>query len=194
MRKLVFHIQTTLDNRIANGSGAFWEPFPWGEEETSYIAEQFSQADTWALGRVTYEAIVPWWDRIARGEDPEDGSAVTDADRRFAKAQGSLAKVVFSTTMAPANDPLVIGSDPVAALTELKQRDGKDILLTCGPKTLASIAAAPGLIDEYLLAISPAVLTTGPRLFEDLTADLALELTDTKVFPAGAIVTRYRVR
>lgn len=30
MRKIVVHMQTTLDNRIANGAGMFWEPFPWG--------------------------------------------------------------------------------------------------------------------------------------------------------------------
>ncbi|MFD9945604.1 hypothetical protein ACFWYW_46140 [Nonomuraea sp. NPDC059023] len=32
MRKIVFHTQTTLDNRIANAAGGFREPFPWGEE------------------------------------------------------------------------------------------------------------------------------------------------------------------
>ena len=52
MRKIVFHIQMTLNNRIANAEGGFWEPFPWGEEETSgWLHEQFRQADTWALGR-----------------------------------------------------------------------------------------------------------------------------------------------
>jgi hypothetical protein len=29
VRKLVVHMQSTLDNRIANAHGAFWEPFPW---------------------------------------------------------------------------------------------------------------------------------------------------------------------
>lgn len=33
MRKIVVHLQSTLDNRIANAQGAFWEPFPWGEPE-----------------------------------------------------------------------------------------------------------------------------------------------------------------
>jgi hypothetical protein len=47
-------------------------------------------ADTWALGRRTYEAIVPWWDQVAAGE-----------------------------------------------LAALERRDGRDILLSCGPATLA---------------------------------------------------------
>ncbi len=29
MRQIVLHMQTTLDNRIANADGTFWEPFPW---------------------------------------------------------------------------------------------------------------------------------------------------------------------
>ena len=61
MRKIVLHMQTTLDNRIANVHGAFWEPFPWGDEEMAYITERFRAADTWATGRRLYEAVVPWW-------------------------------------------------------------------------------------------------------------------------------------
>ncbi|MFI0404512.1 dihydrofolate reductase family protein [Actinomadura sp. 3N508] len=193
MRKIVFHMQTTVNNRIANAEGAFWEPFPWGEEETAYIAEQFSRADTWAMGRATYEAIVPWWDKVARGETPDDAHAVTAADRRFARVQRNMTKVVFSTTLTPATDRQVVGGDLVDELTALKRRDGKDILLSCGPKTLAPIASAPGVIDEYLLAVSPAVLSAGPQVFEGLTVDLGLELTDAKVFNGGAIVSRYRV-
>ncbi|MFI0369234.1 dihydrofolate reductase family protein [Actinomadura sp. 1N219] len=193
MRKIVFHMQTTVNNRIANAAGAFWEPFPWGEEETAYIAEQFSQADTWAMSRATYETIVPWWDKAARGETPDDAPAITAADRRFAKVQRNMTKVVFSRTLPSTTDRLVIGGDLVNELAALKRQDGNDILLSCGPKTLAPIASAPGVIDEYLLAVSPAVLSAGPRIFDGLTIDLALELTDAKVFNGGAIVSRYRV-
>jgi dihydrofolate reductase len=75
----------------------------------------------------------------------------------------------------------------------MKRQDGKDILLTCGPATLAPLASTPGLIDEYLLPVSPAVVAAGPQLFEGLSTDLALELADAKVFSAGAVVLRYRV-
>jgi dihydrofolate reductase len=50
-----------------------------------------------------------------------------------------------------------------------------------------------GLIDEYLLAISPTVLCDGPRLFDGLSAELALELVDARVFDAGCVLARYRV-
>ena len=66
MRKIVLMMQTTLNGRIANADGAFWEPFPWGEEEMSYVNQFFRSADTWALGRVVCEAVVPWWDAVGR--------------------------------------------------------------------------------------------------------------------------------
>jgi hypothetical protein len=53
VRKIVYHIQMTLNNRIANADGDFWEPFPWGEEETAFLNDQFRQADTWVLRPVS---------------------------------------------------------------------------------------------------------------------------------------------
>jgi hypothetical protein len=37
MRKITVHLQSTLDNRIANSQGTFWEPFPWGEPAMAYV-------------------------------------------------------------------------------------------------------------------------------------------------------------
>lgn len=72
MRKIVVHMQSTLDNRIANAQGAFWEPFPWGEPEVAYVNQFFRAADTWAMSRVMYDAIIPWWDGVATGQLPAD--------------------------------------------------------------------------------------------------------------------------
>jgi dihydrofolate reductase len=193
VRKIVYHIQMTLNNRIANADGDFWEPFPWGEEETAFLNDQFRQADTWALGRKAYETIVPWWDEVAGGEVPEGASAISAADREFAALQKSMTKVVLSNTLEPGEDRVVIRGDVAAELDSIKRRDGKDILLTCGPATLAPIASRPGLIDEYLLAMSPAVLGSGPQVFEAVSTDLALELAAAMVFSGGAVLLRYRV-
>ena len=83
MRKLVFHIQTTLDNRISHATGDLWEPFPWGPPETAYLTSLFRESDTWVLGRKLYEIIVPWWDAVATDGKPPDGSTVTAADLEF---------------------------------------------------------------------------------------------------------------
>jgi dihydrofolate reductase len=194
VRKVVFHIQMTLDNRISKADGTFWEPFPWGEEEIAWLTQQFREADTWAMGRKVYETIVPYWDAIAAGEIPDGASTISSADREFAAVQKSMTKVVFSSTLEPGPDRVVIAGEVGAELAAMKRQDGKDILLTSGPATLAPLAKMPGLIDEYLLAVSPAVAGAGPQVFEDVSTDLSLDLAAAKVFNGGAVVLRYRVQ
>ena len=67
MRKLVVVMMSTLNNRIANAQGTFWEPFHWGEPEVAYVNQFYRAADTWALSRVLYDVIIPWWKRRATG-------------------------------------------------------------------------------------------------------------------------------
>lgn len=86
----------------------------------------------------------------------------------------------------------MIAGDVGAKLAEMKRREGNDILLTSGPATLAPLASTPGLIDEYLLSVSPAVVGAGPQLFEDVSNDLSLDLAVAKVFSGGAVLLRYR--
>ena len=124
MRKIVVHMQSTLDNRIANAQGAFWEPFPWGEPEVAYVNQFFRAADTWALSRVMYEVIIPWWDGVATGRLPADAPEITPAFAEFAQLQRRMTKVVFSNTMEPGDGRVVIGGDLADQLAKLKRRDG----------------------------------------------------------------------
>lgn len=193
MRRISVHMQTTLNNRIANADGVFWEPFAWGEPEMAYINDLFRAADTFALSRVLYEAIIPWWDTVAAGEVPDDAVHLSTADKEFAHLQKNMTKVVFSTTLEPGDDRVVISGDLAEQLADLKARDGTNIILGCGPATLAPLAETPGLIDEYVLVVHPAVISDGPQLFEGLKTDLALRLTRAKFFDAGAVILHYDV-
>jgi dihydrofolate reductase len=192
VRKIVVHMQSTLDNRIANAQGAFWEPFPWGEPEVAYVNQFFRTADTWALSRVMYDAIVPWWDGVATGQLPADAPEITPAFAEFAQLQRRMTKVVFSNAMQSGDGRIVIRGDLAGQLAKLKQQDGDDIILSCGPATLGPIASTPGLVDEYLIAVHPAVITAGPRMFDRLSRGLALELVHAEVFDAGSVVLQYR--
>jgi dihydrofolate reductase len=191
MRRITYHAQTTLDGRIAKADGTFWEPFPWGEVETAYVNDRFRAADTWVLGRHMYDAIVPWWSAVASGNLPADAGDLDPASRDFADIFAGLRIVVFSRTLADDGTRTVVSGDPVEALRALKTGDGGDIVLSCGPELLGAIAAAPGLVDEYLLAVHPVVLSSGRRVFDEVRADLPLRLVGTKVFEGGAVVLRY---
>ena len=50
----------------------------------------------------------------------------------------------------------------------------------------------PGLIDEYLIAVHPAVISAGPHLL-GLSTDLALRLVEATTFDAGCVLLRYEV-
>jgi len=191
MRRIVAHMQTTLDGRIANERGEFWEPFPWGEQEQAWVNGQFAAADVLALSRVLYEAIVPWWDAVAAGDLPDDAPPASPAYEDFARIQAGMHKVVFSRTMPDAPGRTVIAGDLAPRLERLKREDGRGIMLAAGPATLGPLAQTPGLIDEYLVVVHPAVLSAGPRMFDGVTGDLALRLVEATPFPGGCVALRY---
>ncbi|MEO6511790.1 MAG: dihydrofolate reductase family protein [Nocardioides sp.] len=194
MRKLIVLMQTTLDGRISTADGSFWEPFAWGEEETTYVNETFARADTWAMSRKLYEFVVPYWEQVAAGTTPDTDVLDSFASLEFAHLLGGMTKLVLShhLTDDPATRREVRSGDAVKHLRELKEQDGADVVASFGPATLGPLADVPGLIDEYLLVVHPAVLASGPRLFDHVTHDLGFTLASSRIFESGAAVMRYR--
>jgi|SRR5215207_8791702 hypothetical protein len=43
MRKIVVHVQSTLNGCISTTDGTFWEPYPWGDSEQAYINKAFAR-------------------------------------------------------------------------------------------------------------------------------------------------------
>lgn len=191
MRKMIFNAQTTLNNRIANPAGEFWEPFPWGDTEQAFTNGIYAETDTWVLTRKMFEVIVPWWTTVAAGEIPDDVPAVSAVDLEFARLLAASERIAISNTMTPTKEQRVFSGDIAAQLQQLKEEPGRDIILGAGPTTIGPLLAVPGLIDELLLVIHPAAIAEGPRLFDDAT--LALRLIEATPFAAGAIVVRYEV-
>jgi dihydrofolate reductase len=142
-----------------------------------------------------YEVVVPYWEQVAAGTSPDTDVQESPASLEFARLLHAMRKVVLSHTLAddPSTRREIRSGDAVEHLRDLKEQDGDDIIASFGPSTLAPLADAPGLIDEYLLVIHPAVLASGPRLFDHLTRDLALSLTSARAFESGAVVMCYRM-
>lgn len=193
MRTVTVVMQTTLDNRIATADGTFWEPMTYGPDEERYVNRVFEQADTWVMGRRLYDVVAPWWDAVVRGETPDDVDEVSGSELAFAGEWARLRKIVISRSRPSTPDRPVIGGDIAAELAALKQGEGGSIVLACGPATLAPIAAVPGLVDEYLLVVHPMVVSSGPRLFADVTRDIPLRLVEGRIFDSGILVLRYAV-
>ena len=176
MRKLTVLMQTTLDGRISNADGLFWQPFAWGEEETAYVNQAFARADTWAGSRKLYEVVVPYWEQVAAGTSPDTDVLESPASLEFARLLSAMRKVVLSHTLAddPRTRREIRSGDAVEHLRQLKEQDGAGIIASFGPRTLGPLADSPGLIDEYLLVLHPAVLAsvlrTDPVLATQVTA------------------------
>lgn len=190
MRRIIYNAHATLNNRIAHTDGTFWEPFPWGDTEQALTNTIYAETDTWVMSRPMYQAIVPWWNIVADGVVPDDVPEIGESDRQFASIFASASKIAISRTMGSPS-ATVISGDVATQLQQLKDVPGKNIVLTVGPATLEPLLATPGLIDELLLIIHPAIISDGPRLFDG--SDLALRLVEATPFPDGAIVTHYEV-
>jgi dihydrofolate reductase len=191
MRRVVVVMQTTLNSRIARSTGVFWEPFTWGQPEQAWLNDVFRRADTWAMSRVMYDIIVPWWDQVAAGNPPADAGELQPADLEFAGIQAGMLKLVFSRTLGPGEKRQIMKGDLSRLLMAAKTDAGRDIILSCGPGTLAPLAATPGLIDEYIVAVHPFVLGSGIGMFSEPGTDLALRLLEIRSFASGTVVLRY---
>lgn len=190
MRKLTLHMTTTVDGFIAKSDGTLWDGFPWPREMQEFTNDFFGDVDTALYGRLTYEAIVPWWHKIAIGQPPA-GVPITDREVELAQLLEGIAKVVFSRTMdGEATEAVVVDGDVVGKVMELKGQPGGNMVLHAGAGLVAKLAQAR-LIDEYMLFVSPAAIGTGKGLFEGLQRELPLRLIEARVFDSAFTLLRY---
>jgi dihydrofolate reductase len=125
--------------------------------------------------------VVPYWPDVAR-----DHSS-TKADIEFAQAFVSKKKVVFSRSLASAEDgnTRIVRTNLHDEILKLKQEPGKDILV--GGVDIPSHLMELGLIDEYRFAVMPIIAGEGRRLLEgvSLPEKRRLRLVESKTFKSG---------
>ncbi len=189
-RKLVVQQFVTADNIVANPDGSMdfvdAQPFAKSNDE-AFKAEAMAfmdTVDTMILGANTYNMFVGYWPTAAKNGEGE-----------FADKINQLTKYIASTTLtdAPWGDDTSaaasVTADPVATIKDLKQQDGKDIVLW-GSLTLMRSLFKAGLVDEIQLRICPTTRGEGTRLFDSRHE---LELIETKPYEHNMVVSKYRV-
>lgn len=85
----------------------------------------------------------------------------------------------------------LVQDDPVAAIAQLKQQAGKNLLIF-GSGQLISILAQADLIDDYWLQVHPVVLGRGVPLFGDLERRLDLSLLEARPSAEGVLILHYQ--
>lgn len=184
MRKLIFQEWLSMDGYAAdaNGTVTFIESTTLNKYSDLEQLEWLDTIGTIILGANTYKLFVEFW------------PTATNDDEIIADKLNSIPKIVFSKSLKKAPwgkypDAEIISTDVVEAVKELKQKDGKDLVLW-GSISLSQPLMKTNLIDEYHLRIVPVALGSGRPLFES-TGKLDFELYHTKQYESGLMLLQY---
>ena len=159
--------------------GGWTGPY-WHDDIGANLLQELNQADTFLLGRKTWQTHAEAFDPISEG-DP------------FADLLNNMRKYVVSTTLKSADawrNSTIISGNVVEEIRRLKAQPGKDIYVD-GSSVLVHTLAQADLVDEYHLLVFPIVLGSGKRVFPDGFTS-GLKLIETKSFPSGVVLLRYQ--
>ena len=74
----------------------------------------------------------------------------------------------------------------VDGITDLKRKQGGDIVMWGGP-TVAAAAIEAGYVHEYHFDIHPVIEGRGKKLFAKVTGSQRLRRLSTEVYPSGVL-------
>jgi len=134
------------------------------------------------FGRRTYEQFFGFWPKQTDG-DP------------FTGLLNATQKHVASRTLTeplPWENSTLLPGDAAAAIEELKQQPGKD-LVVLGSGELVRNLMQRGLVDALVLLILPLVLGQGQRLFSDSGPSTAWRLTSSVPTTTGVVIANYEL-
>jgi dihydrofolate reductase len=155
---------------------------PYANEEMGrFVDNWFAEADSFLLGRKTYEIFASYW------------PLVTDGDNQVATKLNTLPKYVASTSLAGVDwhNSTLLKGDVAAAVAKLKDQPGRELQVH-GSGTLVRTLMNHDLIDEYRLWIFPVVVGKGRHLFTDEALPAALKLAETKTTSTGVVIHVYQ--
>ena len=145
MRNVAYAINLTLDGCCDHTK---FSPPP-DDEVLEHYTQLLRDFDLLVYGRKTYQLMVPYWPDIAKSQSE------TKADIEFAQTFVSKRKIVFSRSLASAEDEntRIVRTKLQDEMLKLKQQQGKNIVT--GGVSIPSQLMELGLIDEYHLSFIP---------------------------------------
>jgi dihydrofolate reductase len=183
-------MNVTLDGFMAGPQCELdWHFKSWNEEMARATAEQLGQADTIILGGITYRGMAQYWNA-----NPVNMIRPRE-DLDFASMLNSYPKVVFSKSMSTVtwNNARLARRAINEEVNELKQRQGKDMIVYGSGKIVAALTKL-GLVDEFRMWVHPVVIGCGKPVFKGVSGELDLELYKTETFGTGVVILYYTVK
>ena len=180
---LIHSMGVAVDGFIADREGAFGWTAP-SEELFRFHLAQVRELGGYLCGRRLYEAMLVW--------ETDPSLRETELRAEFADVWCALPKVVFSRrldSVQGSNARLAEASvaDEVAAALESTDKD-----VSIGGAGLAAAAFELGLVDELRMFRYPVVVGGGTPFLPPVTADVPLDLVETRTFGSRVIYERYR--
>ena len=192
MRKVYGATMVTLDGVMQAPSGpdedansgfeygGWTVPYVDGAGMAALIAAMGNGYDL-LLGRRTYEIFAAYWP--LRGDDSPI-AANFNAATKYVATSGDDESLTWQSSVA-------LRRDVPAAIADLKQQDGPDLLVQ-GSGVLYQTLFRHDLLDELTLLVFPVVLGVGNRLFGEGTVPASFELLHSTTLPTGVTVGTYR--
>jgi len=178
---LIYSMSVSVDGFIADREGALSWSVP-NEDQFRFHVTQTRELGGFLLGRRLYETMLVW--------ETDPSMRDSELDAAFADVWCAIPKVVFSRTLDSvqgnarlAEAPLV--EEVAAAL------DATDTDVGIGGAGLAAQAIELGLVDELRMFRNPVVIGGGTPFLPPVTADIALEMIETRTFGSRVIYERY---
>jgi dihydrofolate reductase len=180
---LIYSMGVSVDGFITDREGSFDWTVP-DDEQFGFHLAQIRELGGYVCGRKLYETMLVW-DTDPSLRDSELGAA-------FADVWGAIPKIVFSRTLdtVQGNATLAVSSvaDEVAAALDATDKD-----VAIAGAGLAAQAFELGLVDELRLFRHPIVVGGGTPFLPPVTADVPLDLIETRTFGSRVIFERYRL-
>ncbi len=185
MRKVIMFNRISLDGYFAGPNGELDWSIP--DLELDKDVHQVGSADTALFGRITYQLFESYWPHAL--ENP----SASKEERKTAEELNQMTKVVFSKTLQTVTweNSRLISGDLTGEVSKLRQGNGSDILIF-GSGTIVQQLTNAGLIDEYVIIVTPIILGAGKLLFKDADR-INLRLVTAKQYRSGNALLHYKV-
>lgn len=178
-------MHVSLDGFVAGPKGEMdWIKVD--EEMFDFVKSFTDAADAALYGRKTWEMMEGYWPTAG------DAAGASKHDKEHSAWYNSVQKLVVSNSMVGQvkDKTTFIGGDVVQQLKEIKEKDGKDILIFGSPSVVRTLMEN-NLIDDYWLFLNPIILGQGISMFAELEEKIELVHQETKDLSCGVTALHF---
>ena len=191
MRKIVVTMFLSLDG-VMEGPG--WQGKYWNDELAKFKYDELFASDALLIDHETYEECASSWPTKKHAQAITRAFSSLSKPSGFSERMNSLPKYVVSNTLKDAawNNSKVIDKNVEEALSKLKTKQGKDILVVDSGRLVQPLMRG-NFVDEFNLIVYPSILGKGKRLFKAGTAAKSLKLLTATPLKSGVVALKYKV-